>query len=198
MRQAPPGDLDLTGELRVRISPAQGGEAWDRGCVVGQGNPRAWSQSADGGRSATLQCGSFSGGERDGDFGRALERVRAAQAAVAIVPQGVMVLPVALEDSLPYEQAVEVMSAGGCLATGNCEQAFIGWRKSFPPAAVVLGFLMVQLAVAALIFRLSRRVPLTHASRRVKRSLGYLAVVVRGVAPGRCRSLSRLRTTYSA
>jgi hypothetical protein len=107
-----------------------------------------------------------------------LERLRAGQASAEIFPAAVMVLPAALEASLPYEQAVELMSKGSCFATGNCQQAFIGWLKGFAPKTVVFGFLVGQLAVAAVLLWLSRRAPLSPVSRRVKWSLAYLALVV--------------------
>jgi hypothetical protein len=179
VRQAPPGDVQVTGELRVRIPQAQGaGEAWERGCILPPASNPAWSPAASGGRSAILPCRVFLEGEQLADFGRALERLRAGQSSTEIVPVEVMVLPAALESSLPYDQAVELMSKGGCVATGNCNQAFIDWLKGFAPTTVVLGFLVAQLAVAAVLLWLSRRAPLSLASRRVKWSLAYLALVV--------------------
>jgi hypothetical protein len=179
VRQAPPSDVEVTAELRVRIPQAQGaGEPWERGCILPPASNPAWSPSASGGRSATLHCQSFNGTEQPEDFGRALGRLRAGQASVEILPARVMVLPAALEASLPYEQAVELMSRGSCFATGNCQQAFIGWLKGFAPTTVVLGFLVIQLAVAAVLLWLTRRAPLSPASRRLKWSLVYLALVV--------------------
>ena len=139
---------------------------------------REWSQAPDGGRSAAVPCQIFFPGEQAGDFDRALERVRTGQAKPEIVPVNVMVLPTALEASLPYEQAVELLSRGGCSATGNCQQAFIDWLKRWGPAKVVSAFVTAQLAAAALLFWLSRRAPLSRASRRVTWSLAYLALVV--------------------
>ena len=179
VRQAPPGDLEVTGELRVRIPQAQGaGDPWERGCILRPASQPEWSQAADGGRSANVPCQGYFEGEQAADFGRALERVRTGQAKAEIVPVNVMVLPTALEASLPYAQAVELMSAGGCSATGNCQQAFMDWLKRWGPAKVVFGFVAAQLAAAALLFWLSRRAPLSQASRRVKWSLAYLALVV--------------------
>ena len=179
VRQAPPGDLEVTGRLLVRIPQAQGaGEPWERGCGLRPASQPEWSQAADGGRSANVTCQVFSSDEQAGDFGRALERVRAGQAKSEIVAVDVMVLPTALEASFPYEQAVELLSAGGCSATGSCEQVFIEWLKRWGPLKVVSGFVALQLATAALLFWLSRRAPLSRASRRVKWSLAYLALVV--------------------
>ena len=179
VRQAPPGDLEVTGELRLRIPQAQGaGEPWERGCIVRPASQPEWSRAADGGRSANVPCQIFFPAEHASDVDRALERVRTGQARPEIVPVDVMVLPTALEASLPYEQAVELLSAGGCTATGNCEQVFIESLKRWRPATVVSGFVATQLAAAALLLWLSRRAPLTGASRRVKWSLAYLALVV--------------------
>jgi hypothetical protein len=107
-----------------------------------------------------------------------LARLRAGEASAEIVPVDVMVLPAMLEVSLPYEQAVELMSKGSCFAIGNCQQAFMGWLKSFAPTTLVLGFLVGQLALDAVLLWLCRRAPLSPASRRVKWSLAYLALVV--------------------
>lgn len=180
VRQAPPGDLEITGELRVRIPQAQGvaGEPWERGCILPPASNPEWSPAANGGRSATLQCQSFMHGEQAADFPLGLERLRTKQASVEIVATGVMVLPAALETSLPFEQAVVLMSRDSCFATGNCQKAFIGWLKGFAPATVVFGFLVAQLAVAAVLLLLSRRTPLAPAGGRVKWSLAYLALVV--------------------
>ncbi|MDB5856943.1 MAG: hypothetical protein JWQ76_632, partial [Ramlibacter sp.] len=59
-RQAQSADLEVTGELRVRIPQAQGGGApWERGCTLPPASNPAWSPAASGGRSATLQCQRF-------------------------------------------------------------------------------------------------------------------------------------------
>jgi hypothetical protein len=179
VQQAARGDLEVTGELRVRIPQAQGaGEPWERGCMLRPASQREWSQAAGGGRSANVPCQGFFRDEQAGDFDRALERVRTGQAKPEIVPFDVMVLPTAVDASLPYEPAVELLSRGGCSATGNCQQAFIDWLKRWGPAKVVFGFFAAQLAAAALLFWLSTGAPLSRASRRVKWSLAYLALVV--------------------
>lgn len=179
VRQALAGGLEVTGDLRVRIRQAQdGGEPWERDCTLPPSADAAWSSGESGSRSATLQCQGDVQTEQPADFNRALARVRAGQASVEIVPIDVMVLPASLEASLPYEQAVELMSRGSCVSTGNCQQAFIGWLKRFAPTMVVYGFLAAQLVLAAVLFWMSRRAPLAPASRRVKWSLAYLVLVV--------------------
>lgn len=179
VRQATSNDLEVTGRLRFRIPQAPGaGAPFERGCTVRPTSNPEWSTATSGGRTAAVDCGTYSENEHPADFAHALERLRAGQASAEIAPAEVIVLPVSLEASLPYEQAVELISGGGCRATATCHEVFLAWLTAAGPQAVVMGFLAAQLAVALLLLWLSRRAPLSPASRRLKWSLAYLALVV--------------------
>ena len=165
--------------MLVSIPQAQGsGEAWTRKCVFPKASNSAWSPIAEGGRSATLECRPVDTREEPGDFGRALTRLRTGQADVSLVPNNVMFLPVALETSLPYEQAVDLMSRGSCFSMRNCPQAFMAWLKGFPPGRVVLAFFGIQLVLAAALFWLSRLGAPPGPGTATTGNLVYLGVVV--------------------
>jgi hypothetical protein len=178
VRQATFTDLEVTGRLRFRITQARGaGAPFEGECEVRPASSREWSAAPGGGRIAAVSCAAYDVEARLAEYRLALERVRAGQASAEIAPVDVMVLPVSLEASLPWGQAAELISGGGCRATDTCQNRFKAWLTEIGPQVVVMGFLVAQLVVAVVLLWLSQRAPLYAASRGLKWSLAYLALV---------------------